>query len=125
MSNSAKLRLCYSVFLAAMLNFVVFFIVAARIGGDAVNGRVRDGRFYVMNHGRYTEVSERVFTYSRWHVYSIWMTHPLALAAGYWAKRLQQADSSPPTFAKRSRRSRRRFAGRIRRAVAKVVRRSA
>jgi hypothetical protein len=94
MSNKTKLRICYFVFLAAMLNFVVFFIVAVNIGGDAVNGSVRDGHFYVMNHGRYTEVSEQVFTYSRWHVYSIWITHPLAFAAGYWAKRLQQADSS-------------------------------
>ena len=94
MSTRTKLRIGQLVFFGAMLNFVVFFVIAGHIGGDAVNGAVREGRFYVMNHGRYTEVSKQVFTYSRWHVYSIWVTHPLAIVAAYWGKRLQSSNPS-------------------------------
>jgi hypothetical protein len=73
------------------LNFVVFVVIAMAIGGDAVNGKVVGGHFYLANHGRRTEVSEAVFTYSRWHVYSLIVTHPLAMLTGYLAKTEQAA----------------------------------
>jgi hypothetical protein len=69
------------------LNFVVFFIVALAIGGDAVNGKVVGGHFYLANHGTLTEVSEAVYTYSLWHVRSLFITHPLAALTGYLAKK--------------------------------------
>jgi len=68
------------------LNFVVFWIVAASIGGDAVNGKAVDGHFYLANHGKLTEVTKSVFTYSLWHVRSLFVTHPLAMLTGYLAK---------------------------------------
>lgn len=63
------------------------------LGGDAVNGKIEDGRYYLFgvrsNAGQkvYTEVSEPVFNYSKWHVYSVWVTWPLVMAAGYAANR--------------------------------------
>ena len=68
------------------LNFIVFFIVAIRLGGDAVNGKIVGGHFYLANHGKLTEVSEATFTYSLWHVRSLVVTHPLAMLTGYLAK---------------------------------------
>lgn len=70
-----------------ILNFLVFVVIAIAIGGDAVNGRIVDGHFYVANHGRLTEVSQAVYTYSLWHVRSIFVTHPLAILTGYLAQR--------------------------------------
>jgi len=74
-----------------VLNFVAFVIVASAIGGDAVNGRTVGGHFYLASHGKLTEVSEAVYTYSLWHVRSVFVTHPLAMLTGYLAKREQQA----------------------------------
>ena|SRR5579872_624660 len=78
-----------------LLNFVVFFIVASVIGGDAVNGKAVGGHFYLGSHGTLTEVSEDVFIYSRWHVYSLFITQPLAALTGYLAKKEQKARRSP------------------------------
>lgn len=94
MTIETKLILSRAVFFAALLNFAVFWVVAGRLGGDAVNRRMQDGRFYLANHGKYTEVSERVFTYSRLHTYSVWITHPLAFLAAYRGKRLEQQARS-------------------------------
>ena len=87
-----------------VLNFLLFVAIAWHLGGDAVNGKAEAGRFYL--HGVrvengvkvYTEVSERVFNYSRWHVYSIFITWPLLMAGGIaerlLAKRSQVADTN-------------------------------
>ena len=64
-----------------MLNFALFFGVALALGGDAVNGTVRDGHYYLMNHGKYTEVSRAVFRYSMVHTISVFVSFPLAWIA--------------------------------------------
>jgi hypothetical protein len=45
----------------ALLNFLVFCVVATMLGGDAINGTVRNGHYYLMGHGVYHEVSHRIF----------------------------------------------------------------
>lgn len=69
-----------------ILNFVVFCIVAFESGGDAVNGKIMGGHFYLAENGKLTEVSEALFTYSLWHVRSLAITWPLAMLAGYLLK---------------------------------------
>jgi hypothetical protein len=71
-----------TLFFIAFLNFTVFWIVAVSIGGDAISGRVEGGRYYLSNHGKLTEVSPRVWHYSRVHTISIWITHPLGIFGG-------------------------------------------
>ena len=67
----------------AILNFVVFLGVAAHLGGDAVNGKIEAGRYYLWGWNAhtgtksYTEVTPAVFEYSRMHVYSIFITWPI------------------------------------------------
>lgn len=68
-------------FFVAITNFFVFFMVAVYIGGDAWNGKVENGHYYVANHGKYTEVSPGVWHYSRAHVVSVLITHPLGILA--------------------------------------------
>jgi len=89
-----KLLLCKVFFYMAIINFTVFFIMAVSLGGDAVNGTINNGRYYLMSHGRYTEVTKAVFDYSKWHVHSLMVTHPLGLLAGYWYFRLK-GQSNP------------------------------
>ena len=64
-----------------LINFAAFGIIASLIGGDAVSGTVEQGRYYLASHGRLTEVTEAVFHYSLAHAISVFVTHPLAIAA--------------------------------------------
>ena len=56
-----------------------FFIIDLLSGGDALNGRVQDGRFYLGDHGHFTEVSRRFFEYSRIHALSVFILTPIAI----------------------------------------------
>jgi hypothetical protein len=67
-----------AIFVLCILNFMAFAAVASFIGGDAVSGYSRDGRYFLKSHGTVTEVSPDVFRYSTWHGRSVWVTHPLA-----------------------------------------------
>ena len=88
MSDKLATRLCCTVFFVGIANFAAFAIVASILGGDAVNGKVQDGHFYLGSHGRYTEVSQATYDYSRAHTHSVWVTHPLAIFAAFAATRI-------------------------------------
>ena len=87
---NTKLLLCKVVVYIGIINFAVFFITALSLGGDAVNGTIYHGRYYLMAHGKYTEVNKAVFDYSKWHVHSLFVTHPLAMFASYWYLRIKK-----------------------------------
>ncbi|MDB5815371.1 MAG: hypothetical protein JWN23_2488 [Rhodocyclales bacterium] len=87
MNEETKIAACKFLFGLGIANFVVFWILAVYLGGDAVNGKMQDGHFFLMSHGRYTEVSEAIFRYSKWHVYSTWITHPMVFFCGYFLHR--------------------------------------
>jgi hypothetical protein len=62
-----------------------------------VNGKVEGGHHYYLfgvhtESGRkvYTEVDERVFNYSKWHVYSVLVTWPLVMAAAFALNRIRK-----------------------------------
>ena len=44
-----------------VLNFVAYGVFAFQLGGDAGNGRVEAGRYFLSAHGKDTEVSQAVF----------------------------------------------------------------
>lgn len=77
----------------ALVNFGVFWFVALSVGGDAVNGKIADGRYYLANHGVLTEVSYPVFVYSYIHVLSVFVTHSLFVLSAlvvYFARYLKK-----------------------------------
>jgi hypothetical protein len=88
---------CKTLFAIAFANFTIYWLVAVYLGGDAGSGRIRDGRYFLMNHGAYTEVSAAVFKYSKWHTRSIWITHPMAFTAAalllHFQRRKRDVDS--------------------------------
>lgn len=69
-----------------MVNFVTFVAIAFYLGGDAVNGKIEAGHYYVFGvrseygYKVYTEVSERAFNYSKWHAYTLATTWVLMFA---------------------------------------------
>jgi hypothetical protein len=78
------------------LNFVIFVAIATYLGGDAVNGKAEGGHYYLFgpraeSGGKgYKEVSEQTFNYSKWHVYSIFVTWPLVMAAAFALNRIRK-----------------------------------
>jgi hypothetical protein len=54
----------------AMINFFAFVIGSVYLGGDALNGHVHAGHYFVCAHGSCTEVSRTVWHYSYWHAYA-------------------------------------------------------
>jgi hypothetical protein len=70
------------IFFIAFINFAIFWVVALWIGGDAISGKVENGHYYVSNHGKLTEVSHAVWTYSQAHTISVFFTHPIGILVG-------------------------------------------
>jgi hypothetical protein len=67
------------VIIVGIINFIWFAFESSLLGGDALNGFVKDGRYYLSNHGIYTEVTKTIWYYSKLHAESLFITHPLAI----------------------------------------------
>ena len=80
-------RLLHFGVFAGLCNFLAFWVAAVYLGGDAVNGKALEGHYFLSSHGRLTEVGRSVFTYSRCHVFSIFITHPLAMVCAFLLNR--------------------------------------
>jgi hypothetical protein len=83
---------------AAFLDLILLIALSFHIGGDAINGKIECGKYYVWGY-RYqdhikgfTEVSRAVFELSRWQVYSVWATWSATLLGTFLYKRLPPAD---------------------------------
>ena len=83
MSEDIKLKIYRIVYLAGMVNFFIFVSIALGLGGDAINGKIENGHYFLRSHGHFTEVTSGIFIYSKWHTYSLFVTHPLAMLFGY------------------------------------------
>ena len=85
---------------AAIANFAALFVLSLALGGDALNGTVRNGHYYLGDHGRYTEVSKAVFQFSRVQTVSVFITHPMAIIASLSAflrsRRQDDPEIHPP-----------------------------
>jgi hypothetical protein len=62
----------FSIFLTcvAIVNFFCAALGAIYLGGSALNGKVEARRYFLGWHGKFTEVSERIFDCSRLHFIS-------------------------------------------------------
>jgi hypothetical protein len=91
-------KLCGFAMIVGFLNFLLFLAGALYLGGDAVNGKIENGKYYLWGYSYhegtkgYTEVSQAIFDYSRWHVYSVMTTSPLMILAGLVYKRTPAED---------------------------------
>ena len=74
-------RLCWAISLALALNWVVAFLVMYSLGGDGWIGYTAHGSYYLGSHGRYTETSQFVFEYTRFHSAVTWVTFPMMVVS--------------------------------------------
>jgi hypothetical protein len=91
--------MAFVIFLVAILNFTAFWVASVWIGGDTVNGKRENGRYYLSSKGHYTEVSCGVWIYSRIHEASIEVTGLLGilgiLAIIYSMNRAEREKRNP------------------------------
>jgi len=62
-------RISTAVRYLAIVNFFGALAGAIYLRGDALNGKIEGGKYFLNWHGQFTEVSAGVFTYSRWHLF--------------------------------------------------------
>lgn len=90
-ANGLLTKLAAVVAVVGLLDFISFLVGASYLGGDAVNGKIDGGRYYLYGpyHGvkAFHEVSQAVFDYSRWHAYSLMITWPLMIVMCFAAER--------------------------------------
>jgi hypothetical protein len=79
-------------------NFFLFGIIAISIGGNTWYGKREGDRYYLELKGKYTEVSPALWTYSRLHGLSVFVTAALipigAAYATWYEKRAPAAAQS-------------------------------
>lgn len=66
MSRRAK-RVIYSTAALALPNFFIFWLLAEHQGGDALQGYVKNGHYFVCAYGACSEVSGSTWRFSYWH----------------------------------------------------------
>lgn len=84
--TSSRYRALWLAIALCFLNFATFVVVAYFLGGDAESGKVVDGNFFLGYKGKFTEVSEGVYTYSLWHIRSLAATFPLFFIAMFFVR---------------------------------------
>jgi hypothetical protein len=76
--------------LVAVINFFLFVIGSLVLRGDAINGKVENGRYFVRQGREYKEVPRALFLYSKYHLYSVIVTHLSAMTLGFYSDRLRK-----------------------------------
>ena len=80
MTRRTRNMLCLWVIVFGLANFVAYTVAYSFIGGDARNGCIQDGKYYVGGHfihtlsGHQSEQPRAVWIYSYIHSISIWPT---------------------------------------------------
>jgi hypothetical protein len=94
MASRVSRRLCDVAVIVGLLDFLLFLAGAFYFGGDAWNGKAEAGRYFLWEYHNgtkgYIEVTKAVFDYSMWHVYSVMVTWPLMLLAGFASSRIKR-----------------------------------
>ena len=75
--------------IVGFLNCALFLAGTLFVGGDALNGKAENGRYFVWGYNthdhikEFTEVRRSVYLYSVWHGISVAVTWPLVILAGF------------------------------------------
>ena len=75
--------LAVAVFILGIVNFLWVWMESATVG-DALQGRIENGHYLLVNKGTVTEVSREAWEWSFNHSRSVLVTHPLALVAALY-----------------------------------------
>ncbi len=91
-------RFCLLLVLFVIVNIACFWFHSLYLGGEAINGRIENGHYFVANHGRLTEVTEVQFTANKLHGLSVLVLFGIGLLANlivFWAGKASATILSP------------------------------
>jgi hypothetical protein len=74
-------RILFWVRVVAIVNLALLAFGATLLGGDAFNGYVEGGHYFLGTAGKFVQVSRNVWMYSYYHVIANFVTGGLAVAA--------------------------------------------
>lgn len=87
MDRRTRNRVCIWIIGLGLANLLAYTVSYAYLQGDAANGEIRDGKYYVRGHfihgpeGKQKDVSRATWIYSYIHSITIWPTEGLLLVA--------------------------------------------
>lgn len=73
-------------------NFLSFAVATCYFGGDALNGKEENGHFFLASHGKFTEVTEGVFNYSKYHGLSVFFSIGIVMIIHYAGNSERKSD---------------------------------
>ncbi len=80
MTHRLRNRILIWIIALGLANFLLYTVIYAYLGGDAINGKVVDGQYFVRGHflryleGHESPVSRTLWIYSYLHSISVWPT---------------------------------------------------
>ncbi len=81
---SRKIQIiCEAIFKIASINFWAIIISYLLLGGNALEGKVENGQYFIGSRGHFRSVPSMIFYYSLIHTISVMVTHPLAILASW------------------------------------------
>jgi hypothetical protein len=86
-------KICNALIALAAIHFALFVGSIVALGGDALTGRVEDGRYFLGNHGLLLETSSRAWLFSAavgWTL--VYGTFPLGVIAALLRPRKEGRD---------------------------------
>ena len=93
---SERLRKCLmKVGALALFNAICFLYGVALIGGSA--SHIENGRYYVNEHGRFTEVRPSTYYISKYHRWSVAITFPFGIIYFYLLNKQRATDRQNKT----------------------------
>jgi len=69
--------------MVTILSFGAWGVLTLVIHGDAINGKIENGKFYVAMKGMYTEVPWEVYLYSLVHTCTNFVLFPATIISGF------------------------------------------
>ncbi len=111
MDRRTRNRLCLWIIAVGLTNFIAYAVSYGFLGGDAHNGEIREGKYYLRGHfirhgatGAERTVSREVWVYSYIHSISIWpsiaavLICNMILARPHIIATMKEGFISGPTF---------------------------
>jgi hypothetical protein len=79
----------------ALMNFLALITASIWLGGNALQGKVEDGRYWIGEDNKLREVSAGTYWFSLLHVGSVFLTHPMGMFAGWRGHRRAKNARGP------------------------------
>ena len=94
LKKSTKKNIAVVVKITCIMLILSFFIFSMIVGGNAGLGYEENGKYFVGNHGDFSEVSETVWVISYVLEMLFWISVPLTIISEYFIVKFKEKNES-------------------------------